>query len=96
MAKKQQKKETGKKRVTFTLEAPWANEVILMGDFNKWNAKNHPMKKDEVGIWKKTTMLPPGRYEYRFLVNGQWENDPKNDQVCVNCFGTQNNIIHIL
>ena len=95
MAKKQQKKETGKKRVTFTWEASWANEVILMGDFNKWNAKTHPMKKDEGGIWEKTVMLSPGRYEYRFLVNGQWENDPKNDQVCVNSFGTQNNIVHI-
>ena len=95
MAKKQQKKETGKRRVIFTLESPWANEVILMGDFNKWNAKTHPMKKDEGGIWKKTVMLHPGRYEYRFLVNGQWENDPKNDEVCANRFGTQNNIIHI-
>ena len=95
MAKKQQKKETGKKRTTFTLKEPTANDVILMGDFNKWNAKTHPMKKDESGIWKKTVMLPPGRYEYRFLVNGKWENDPQNDQVCANSFGAQNNVLHV-
>ncbi|MFH2012110.1 MAG: isoamylase early set domain-containing protein [Pseudomonadota bacterium] len=95
MAKKVQKKETGKKRTTFTFEAAWADEVILMGDFNNWDAKKHPMKKDKAGIWKKTAILSPGRYEYKFLVNGQWENDPENDQTSVNCFGTQNNIINI-
>ncbi|MDY6973201.1 MAG: glycogen-binding domain-containing protein [Thermodesulfobacteriota bacterium] len=38
-------------------------------------------------------MLYPERYEYRFLVDGQWYNDPQNDLTCPNCFGTQNNVI---
>jgi hypothetical protein len=50
------------------------------------------MKKDENGVWKKIVMLTPGRYEYKFLVDGQWRTDPENDQVCFNRFGTRNNI----
>ena len=95
MAEKVKKKKPKRRRVTFTLEAPKANKVILMGDFNKWDAQIHPMKKNRSGVWEKITMLLPGRYEYRFLVDGQWWNDPKNDQVCPNCFGTQNNVMVI-
>ena len=84
-----------RRRVTLTLKAPKARKVILMGDFNKWNAKTHPMKGDEDGVWEKIVMLPPGRYEYKFLVDGQWWTDPKNEQTCYNCFGTQNSVIVI-
>ena len=95
MAEKVKKTKRKRRRVTFTLEAPKANKVILMGDFNKWDDQIHPMKKNRSGVWEKITMLLPGRYEYRFLVDGQWWNDPKNDQVCPNCFGTQNNVMVI-
>ena len=83
----------GRRRVIFSLESPDANEVILMGDFNQWNPKAHPMKKDKIGVWKKITMLYPGRYEYRFLVDGQWKNDPNNDHSYPNRFGTYNNVV---
>jgi 1,4-alpha-glucan branching enzyme len=80
-------------KVTFSLTSPDAKEVILMGDFNQWNPKKHPMKKDDNGVWGKTTMLFPGRYEYRFLVDNRWKNDTKNKQVCSNSFGSKNNFI---
>ena len=82
-----------RRRVTFTLEFPLAGEVVLMGDFNQWNPKTHPMKKDKAGLWKKNTLLYPGRYEYRFLVDGHWRNDPNNHRTCLNSFGSYNNII---
>ena len=81
-----------KRRITFTLKAPDAVEVILMGDFNRWNEKKHQMKKREDGSWKKDVIIPAGRYEYKFLVDGRWQIDPKNE-VCPNCFGSLNNII---
>ena len=99
MAKKKMakpaKSKIKRKRVSLTLEAPNAEAVFLMGDFNQWNEKVHPMKKEGDGTWKKIIMVPPGRYEYRFLVDGQWWNDPANDQVCPNCFGTLNNILEV-
>ncbi len=84
-----------RKRVTLTLEAPFAETVLLMGDFNQWNEKKHPMKESKPGMWKKIIMVPAGRYEYRFMVDGQWRNDPANDQICANCFGGTNNILEV-
>ncbi|MFH2045833.1 MAG: glycogen-binding domain-containing protein [Pseudomonadota bacterium] len=95
MAKEKIKATTGKKRVTFFIEAQQANNVSLMGDFNDWNDKKHPMKKENSDVWKKTIFLNPGRYEYMFLVDGQWQKDPHNDQLCQNNFGTHNNYIII-
>jgi 1,4-alpha-glucan branching enzyme len=95
MSKAKAKEKAERRRATFSLEAPHAKEVAVGGDFNKWNVKTHPMKRDEAGVWKKMLMLSPGRYEYKFLVDGRWRNDPKNDQMCPNCFGTHNNVLII-
>lgn len=95
MAKAPSKEKAKRRRATFSLEAPNAGEVAVGGDFNNWNAEAHPMTKDKSGVWKKTVMLPPGRFEYKFLVDEQWRNDPKNKETCPNCFGTQNNILVI-
>jgi len=93
MSQARTKEKTKRQRVMLALEAPDAKEVVLAGDFNKWNAKSHPMKKDKSGVWKRSVMLPPGRYEYKFLVDGQWRNDPKNDKTCPNRFGTRNSVL---
>lgn len=93
MSRIKSSQKSGRRRVIFSLESSEASEVILMGDFNRWNPKKHHMKKDDNGVWEKTTMLFPGRYEYRFLVDNRWENDPKNKHSCFNRFGTENNVI---
>lgn len=84
-----------RRRVTFILKQPQAGEVRLLGDFNQWNPKKHPMRREKDGAWKKIVMIPPGRYEYRFQVDGQWASDPKNSEVVRNCFGTFNNVITV-
>lgn len=96
MEKEKNNGKTGKKRVTFILEAKGAKNIALMGDFNNWNEKKHPMKKKDKDLWKKTVFLNSGRYEYRFLVDGQWQNDPGNNQLCKNRFGTYNNFFIVL
>jgi 1,4-alpha-glucan branching enzyme len=95
MAKTSPKKKSSRRRVTFSLEAPTANEVSLGGDFNNWDPSAHSMKKDANGVWKKTLVLAPARYEYKFLVDGRWRNDPKNDTMYPNSFGTHNNVINV-
>jgi 1,4-alpha-glucan branching enzyme len=94
MSAKNLKGAAKRRRVTLSLEFPSAGEVFLMGDFNDWNPTMHPMKNDGNGIWKKTVMLFPGTYEYRFKVDGQWANDP-NGRTCRNAFGTFNNVIEV-
>jgi len=82
--------------IEFVLEMPNAQKVILMGDFNQWNPKKHPMRKDKNGVWRTTVRIYPGRYEYRFWADGEWYNDPRNTLRCPNCFGSENNIIEVL
>ena len=78
------------KKVQFEFSAPQAQEVYLAGDFNNWDASAHPMEKDKKGVWKTSLSLKPGRYEYRFFVDGNWENDPKCSCCGPNEFGSQN------
>ena len=92
------KKESALKgrKIEFMLEVPNAQAVCLVGDFNGWDLKAHPMRKDEKGLWTKAITVSPGRYEYRFYADGQWLNDPNNPLRCGNCFGTENNVLIVL
>jgi 1,4-alpha-glucan branching enzyme len=89
-------KEIDKRRAwTFSLEASEAKEVLLMGDFNDWSPGKDPMQKDENGIWKRQVMLSPGNHEYKFLVDGHWKEDPRNNRRCPNRFGSYNSVIRL-
>lgn len=92
-SKSQKNQNQKRRRIKIAFEAPQAKEVILMGDFNKWNAKIHPMKMNQEGTWEKILMLYPGRYEYKFLQDGQWQLDSKNRETCDNRFGSQNSVL---
>lgn len=54
-----------------------ANQVILSGSFNNWRTAELVMEKFANG-WKYQYMLPPGNYEYKFIVDGKWITDPNN------------------
>jgi 1,4-alpha-glucan branching enzyme len=79
-----------KSRIKFEFSAPEAREVFLAGNFNQWNPQANPMKKDKKGIWKAALYLEPGRYEYRLVVDGSWENDPSCSSCVANEFGGMN------
>jgi len=95
MAKVKTKQKTKRRKVTFSLELIGAKEVVLMGDFNNWDPQSHPMKNDGNDVWNRTLILSPGKYEYKFLIDGSWKQDPQNDQACPNCFGSQNSILNL-
>ena len=95
MMKKLLKIKTKRRKVNFEIWAPKAKNISLMGTFNHWNAKSHPMKQDQDGCWRKSIMAVPGRYEYRYLIDGKWENDPANSNCCPNEYGTFNNVIEV-
>lgn len=78
------------KHVRFDLFAPEANKVALAGDFNGWDITSLPMKEDRKGTWKTSVALEPGRYEYRFWVDGVWQDDPGAQDRVANPFGCQN------
>ncbi len=95
MPKTNSKQNNKRNSWTFSLEASEAKEVFLMGDFNNWSPGKHTMRKDENGTWKKRVILSPGNYEYKFLVDGQWKEDPRNNRRCPNRFGTYNSVIRL-
>ena len=76
--------------MTFSLNAPTAQVVLLAGDFTGWQEAPASLKKDKSGLWKKTVSIAPGRYEYRFLVDGQWQDDPQCAIRQPNQFGGEN------
>lgn len=96
MGPKRKRTNTADCRIEFRLEGLSAGDVSIVGDFNKWEPKAHPMRKDESGVWTQTVTLSPGRYEYRIYADGQWVSDPKNPLMCANCFGTENNVLVVL
>jgi 1,4-alpha-glucan branching enzyme len=82
---------TGRKQ-TFTISAPGALSVQLMGDFTQW--QDHPinMEKGANGVWRTTVELPPGTHHYRFSVDGEWRNDPECTLRAPNPYGGENMI----
>lgn len=83
-----------------SVRAPDAKGVFLAGSFNDWNPTSHPMKRTHTGEWVRTLDLPPGRHEYKFVIDGQWCCEPGCDKpydgcpACVpNWFGTMNRLL---
>ncbi len=95
MKKVKSNQKITRRKATFSLESADAKEIILLGDFNSWDPKLHPMKMVGNGVWNVSLNLLPGKYEYKFLVDGEWKTDPKNEQTCINCFGTHNSILNL-
>lgn len=79
-----------RRRVAFSLSAPDARNVKLAGDFTGWEDHAREMKRQRNGAWKTTVAVPPGQHEYRFIVDGQWADDPKCDARKPNPFGGEN------
>jgi len=78
--------------VTFTIEAAGAEHVLLAGDFNDWTLDGSEM--DPVaGVWTKVIKLQPGRYRYRYVVDGRWQTDPSNPAVEPNSYGGHDSIL---
>jgi len=79
-----------RKSVTFSLHAPGAQTVDVAGTFTNWSLK--PMKMGKNGTWTATFRQPPGTYEYKFLVNHQWMEDPNNHEKVGDGHGGHNSV----
>lgn len=78
----------------FSVHAPGASEVFLAGDFNDWNPTQYSMRKFKSGKCTKKLKLNPGRYEYKFVVDGEWWTDPQNENRQATDLG-ENSIIEV-
>jgi hypothetical protein len=84
-----------KVKVTFVLPRADAEHVSLSGEFNGWSPGATPMKRCEDGHWEAVVELEPGRYQYKFIVDGQWICDPRARENVWNQHGTQNSVVEV-
>lgn len=89
------KERIEKKRICFRYHDPEAEEVYVSGSFNGWNPEANCMKKNGEGVWSTVVNLFPGIYEYRFIVDGLWKNDPVCDHYHPNRYGSQNCLLTV-
>ncbi len=82
-------------KMEFHLEAPTAKSAKIAGDFTDWEKSALDLTKYKNGIWHVVVPLPPGEYSYRFIVDGQWWDDPHSARRVPNPFGTANAIVTV-
>jgi hypothetical protein len=82
--------------VRFSVVAPNAASVSIVGDFNAWNPATLPMKRSADGkLWEVEVRLPLGRYPYAFMVDGRIEPDPAAPRTTDDGFGTPNSVLMV-
>lgn len=84
------------RQANFSINAPSAKEIYLVGDFNNWkiNDESRLSRLDE-GKWEKVLGLVPGRYRYKFVVDGEWTLDSQSQEREPNAFGTFDSVIKL-
>ena len=74
-----------------------ATDVRLAGDFNGWvpdkNVQSLVQAEDGDRVWTKILTLPPGTYHYRYVVDGEWREDPVNPVSAPGPVGGRNSVL---
>jgi 5'-AMP-activated protein kinase regulatory beta subunit len=105
-SKKQQSLKSGKTtplaaaqcslEVDFVLECLHAERVYVTGEFNQWQPACMRMIGNlDAGLWEKKLVLMPGRYEYKFIVDGKWQHDPEACENVRIIHGTLNSVMEV-
>ena len=82
--------------IVFVTLYPRAQSVQIAGDFNNWQPGDTPMQKvGQSGVWQTKIKLPQGKYRYRLVVDGQWQQDPYNERTEINPFGEYNSVLEV-
>jgi 1,4-alpha-glucan branching enzyme len=79
--------------VTFVWKGEGAS-VALAGEFNGWNTTADPMTRQADGTWTLTKKLEPGRYMYKFVLDGTtWKEDPAAKETTDDGYGGKNSVV---
>jgi chromosome partitioning protein len=74
-----------------------AGDVRIAGDFNGWvpdkGVRSLIESEGPVRVWTKILQLPPGTYQYRYVVDGEWCEDPENPEILSGSVGGRNSIL---
>lgn len=81
--------------LVFSVAAPQAKEVFIVGDFNGWKQNDAGRMEQHNGSWRKKISLKSGRYQYRFVIDGVWTEDSNNPLKEKNPFGQMNSLVEV-
>ncbi len=82
--------------VVFVTLYPRAKSVQVAGDFNDWQPNKTNLEKvGDSGVWQTKLQMPPGRYRYRLVVDGQWQQDPYNKLTEASPLGGFNSVVEV-
>jgi anti-sigma factor RsiW len=82
--------------VRFSISAPGASDVHVVGDFNSWSREATPLQDpDGNGVWTISLPLTSGRYQYKFLIDGRWVVEPDAPSYHPDGFGGRNSLLSI-
>ena len=81
--------KNGGRKQTFSFSAPGARSVQLVGDFTRWQQRPINLQKTPDGTWRTNVDLEKGAHHYRFMVDGEWRDDPECTVRVPNAFGSQ-------
>jgi chromosome partitioning protein len=74
-----------------------AGEVRIAGDFNGWipdrGVDSRVQEEGPERVWTKVLHLPPGTYQYRYVVDGEWREDPENPRFVAGPIGGRNSLL---
>jgi chromosome partitioning protein len=85
-----------KVKAKFSIYAPEASCVKIVGDFNNWTqSEDSFMRRNEDGSWSKEILLSPDVYQYKFVVDDMWFIDKKNPNIVETPFGVKNSVIEL-
>jgi chromosome partitioning protein len=80
----------------FQIEATGARAVYVTGSFNDWSLDDTcKLADDGKGTWSVEIPLKAGLYEYQFIVDGVWQEDPLNPRKQRNPYGDHNSILEV-
>ena len=80
--------------VRFAQPGDGRHSISVAGDFNHWSATTTPLPFDERrGAHEALVEIPPGRYRYRLVIDGNWKADPFNEHKQVNEYGELNSVL---
>ena len=76
-----------------------AGDVRIAGDFNGWvpdrGVRSLIASEGQTRVWTKVLTLEPGTYQYRYVVDGEWREDPSNPQTAPGPTGQPNSILNV-
>lgn len=81
--------------IEFKVTLPKAQTVALVGTFNGWDSKRTQLRNEGGGVWRILLPLAAGRHEYRYVVDGQWQEDPAAKEFSPNPFGGRNSVVTV-